>query len=95
MWVSEFGRYVKPKIEAVFQHVIAKFDASGAALFKRLLEQEWFQNWIKFLSDVLQEDWCPELDAILQRSYEVQVRQFDDMQIIWFLHVLDVFIRLT
>jgi len=46
-------------------------------------------------TDIFEQDGCSELYAVLQGSYKIRVRQFDDVQVVGSLHVLHPLVRLA
>ena len=63
-------------------------------LFEGLFEQEWFQRGVQFFPYILNEDWSPKLNAILQSSDVVRLCQFHHTQPALSLHVLDPLVGL-
>ena len=57
-------------------------------LFKGLFQQQGLQGGVHLLSDVFQQTGLTEDDAVLQLPHVVGIRQLDDHQLQFFLHVL-------
>ena len=46
-----------------------------------LLEQDWFQCWVKFLPNILQQTWFAKPNSILKTSQEIFVSELQHVEI--------------
>ena len=82
MWISQLSGHVETEVLGILNGAVSQLDADASPLFEGLLQQQWLQDGINLLPHVLQEDWCPELDAVFQRADKVTVCEFDDMEVV-------------
>ena len=82
VWVSQFSGHVETEVLRILDGAVSEFDADAPSLFECLFQQQRFKNRVNFLSNVLQEDRCSELDAVLQCAHKVTVCEFDDVEVV-------------
>ena len=78
MRIPQPGGDVEPEVRTVLYHVLPQPHIAHPALLEGLLEQQWLQQRVQFFSNILQQDWSPELDAVLQSAGVVGVRELYD-----------------
>jgi len=93
--IAELRSDEEAEVWTVLNNTVTQLQAQRSAVFKRLLQQQRLHQRVKLLADALQKHRSAELDAVFQRPDIVRVGQFDDVNVVWFLHVLNPLIRLT
>ena len=93
--VSQFCCHVETEVLGVLNGAVSQLDADAATLLEGLFEQQGLQDGVYLLPNVLQEDRRPKLDAVLERADKVAVCQFDDVEVVGLLHVLDPLVGLA
>ena len=82
MWIPQLGGNVEPEVLGVLDGAVSQLDTDAASLFESLFEEEWLQDGVNLLPNVLQENRSPKLDAVLESSDKVAVCEFDDVEVV-------------
>ncbi len=95
MRISESGCDVESEVIAVLYDILSQSHVLHCTLFERLSKEEWLQQWVQFLSHILQKYWRPKLNAVLQCAGIVRVRELYDRQLVGPLQILDPLVGLA
>ena len=78
MRVPESSRHVEAEVMWILNKIVSQFDILDTLLFEGGLLEDRLQDRVKFLSHVLHEYWCAELDGVFQRTDIIGIRDLDN-----------------
>ena len=93
--VRHLGGHEEFEFCTVRHHLIAQFDVRATSEFDDVLLEDWLKGWIKRFCNVLEQDWVAKSDGGVANVQEFGVGEFNHLEVIFFLHVLNPLVTLT